>query len=248
MLRLCILLLAMPLVLVGCSGLPEQRGAGEAPEMAVEEAVTPDVQPEQAPLATKHTVEDDVRQLLKDAESALAEDRLTTPEHDNAFDRYQAVLLLRPDNEQAKTGLQLIFTRYMSLARSALARSRPGTARALVERARLVDRDNPLLAELTAEISSAQQQLAQTVGSDKSKEILLDVENLERRDEKVVEKLQSLANQIKESEETLLIVARSDAEGRWIYQRMSEGVPDYRLRGDIRLGREPKILLLPPLE
>jgi hypothetical protein len=251
--RSSILLLAISLILAGCSGLPAKeedvagpRGAAETASAATAE---PALMPEETALVARRTVDDDVRQLLAGAERALAEDRLTTPEHDNAFDRYQAVLLLRPGNEQAKTGLQLIFTRYMSLARSALARSQPGTARALVERARLVDRDNPLLAELTAEIASAQQQLARTTGgADEEKEILLDTETLDRRDEAVVEKLHDLANQIKASDETLLIVARSDAEGRWIYQRMSEGVPDYRLRGDIRLGREPKILLLPPIE
>lgn len=251
--RLCILLLTVPLVLTGCSGLPslgrttaEAAGTAAAPPS---EQAEPGLIREELPAIARRTVDDDVRQLLAGAERALAEDRLTTPEHDNAFDRFQAVLLLRPGNEQAKSGLQLIFTRYMSLARSALARSQPGAARALAERARLVDRDNPLLAELTEEIASAQQRQAKiTGGPANEKEIFLDTTNLDRRDDSVVEKLHLLANQIRESEETLLIVARSDAEGRWIYQRMSEGVPNYRLRGDIRLGREPKILLLPPIE
>lgn len=249
--RFCILCLGMPLLFAGCS----RFGTGDPPPMAATqrpaEAVAPAKPTDDAPLIAKRTMADDVRQLLKDAEAALADDRLTTPIHDNAFDRFQAVLLLRPDNEQAKSGLQQVFARYVSMVRGALARNQPGSARALMERARLVDRNHPMLAELTGQIEVAEERLAQAtdetrVGEDK--EILLNVTNLDRRDGAVVEKLQELAIQVKETDEILLIVARSDAEGRWIYQRMSEGVPDYRLRGDIQLGRVPKILLLPPIE
>lgn len=249
--RFCILCLGMPFFLVACSGLKpgEQPSVAETPS-SLEATVEPAVAEAPPPAIARRSVEDDVRRLLDDAETALAADRLTTPLHDNAFDRFQAVLLLRPGNEQAKSGLQQVFVRYVGMIRSALARNQPGAARALIERARLVDHDHPMLAELSAEISVVQKRLAAqtSTAADKDKEIILDTADLDRRDDTVVEKLKSLAAQIKNSEETMLIVARNDAEGRWIYQRMSEGVPDYRLRGDIRLGRVPKILLLPPIE
>ncbi len=107
----------------------------------------------------KRTLEDDVRQLLSDAEAALASNKLTTPLHDNAFDRFQAVLLLRPNNQQAKTGLQQIFARYAALTRSALASSQLHQAREYIERAKFVDKNSPEISQLIKEVAIAQQRL-----------------------------------------------------------------------------------------
>lgn len=260
--RMCILCLGAPFLFAACGLNPNEPQPQVSDMPSGAEASSPEALPrvdassmtdagaeaEPRSAIARHSVEHDVRQLLKGAEAALAADRLTTPLHDNAFDRYQAVLLLRPDNQQARSGLEQVFSRYVTMIRRALARNQPGAARALVERAKLVDRDHPMLAELSAEITAMQQGLAAQGGGDAEKEILLDAQNLDRRDETTVETLKKLAMDIKKSEDTLLIVARNDAEGRWIYQQMSEGVPNYRLRGDIRLGRVPKILLLPPIE
>ncbi|MGQ9426218.1 hypothetical protein ACXYTJ_12070 [Gilvimarinus sp. F26214L] len=236
----------------GCSSLqavwPSEKEP-PAPNQASAPSPAPEPQAPASPLAAR-SVADDVRQLLAAAEGALAANRLTTPLHDNAFDRFQAVLLLQPDNAQARSGLQQVFSRYVGMIRSALARQQVGTARALLERAKLVEHDHPLIAEMAAEISDLQETLADQghQDADSGKEIPLDPRSLDRREPTMIEKLKQIAVQVRDSEETLLIVARSDAEGRWIYQRMSEGVPDYRLRGDIRLGREPRILLLPPID
>lgn len=224
--------------------------AGTAPTPEPKAAVA---QQETAPVPPppRRRVADDVRDLLSAAEAALAADRLTTPLHDNAFDRFQAVLLLDPGNAQARSGIQQIFARYVSMIRTALNRSDPGRARALLERARLVQHESPLLDELDADITRLWQRVGQqnqNGGDAADNEITLDVRSLDRRSLQLVEQLKELARQVQESDETLLIIARNDAEGRWIYQRMSEGVPDYRLRGDIQLGRTPKILILPPID
>ncbi|GAB1264487.1 hypothetical protein NBRC116493_06840 [Aurantivibrio infirmus] len=200
----------------------------------------------------KRTLEDDVRQLLSDAEAALASNKLTTPLHDNAFDRFQAVLLLRPNNQQAKTGLQQIFARYAALTRSALASSQLHQAREYIERAKFVDKNSPEISQLIKEVAIAQQRLNETrvveIPKADDKEISLDPYILSQRNEQVVNQLQILALHIKESDESLLIYARNDSEGRWIYKTMSEGIPGYRLRGDIRLAKTPKIVVLPPIE
>ncbi len=194
----------------------------------------------------------DVHQLLADADAALAADRLTTPIEDNAFDRYHAVLLIEPGNAEALLGLEEIFQRYVGMTQEAIRIGQYGKARALIERARSVDGSSEVVDRLVQGLNQRQRQRAraqpQVVIEPDQTEIALDVEGLNRRDESMVEQLQSLAMQVKDSDDTLLIVARSDSEGRWIYQKMADGVPGYRLRGDIRLGRQPKLLLLPSIE
>ena len=42
-----------------------------------------------------------------------------------------------------------------------------------------------------------------------------------------------------------MIIARTDVEGRWVYQKMREAAPGYRVRGDIKLGSPVRIILEP---
>jgi len=203
-------------------------------------------------IPAKNSLEDDIQQLLNDAEAALASNKLTTPLHDNAFDRFQAVLLFKPNNPQAITGLQQVFARYSELARSALASSQMAKARGYIERAKFVDKNSPEIPRLLKEVATAQELLNREriveLPKTDDKEIFLDPYILSQRNEQVVNQLQNLALQIMGSDESLLIYARNDSEGRWIYKKMSEGIPGHRLRGDIRLAKTPKIVLLPPIE
>lgn len=209
------------------------------------------VPPEPDPKVLKaERLERDIQQLLNAAERALAADRLTKPAHDNAYDRFQAVLLLRPNHPQAISGLQQVMLRYLALARQSAARSELGKARALLERARQVDKDSVQIAELDRQLAAqqARQQSDSKTVSAQSNEYVLPASELDKRGEKIVTQLQQIAQQARGSGEFLLIVARGDAEGRWIYQQMKEAVPGFRLRGDIQLGRKAKVLLLPPID
>jgi hypothetical protein len=73
------------------------------------------------------------------------------------------------------------------------------------------------------------------------------VRALAARDPKLSESLQALALKVQRNDNAIVIVSRSDAEGRWIYQEMKKALPGYRLRGDIRIGKIPKIVLQDPL-
>ncbi len=215
----------------------------------MEEETKEPVQEKPAPVPA-NTVEDDVAKLLADAEFALSTDRLTSPIHDNAFDRFQAVLILQPNNPQAQSGLRKILLRYLVLARAAASQEEYGKARALLERARWVDKDDPDIEQFSREIAaaSAAQKRNQPGSTVADNEYPLAKDQLDKQAVGVVDHLQEIARQARESGNSLLIVARSDAEGRWIYQQMKEAVPGFRLRGDIKLGREPKILLLPAID
>ena len=140
--------------------------------------------------------------------------------------------------------------RYLALAREAAARSEYGKARALLERARLVDKDNAQISALARDLTA--QQVRQQADSQSKKkspnEFLLSAPLLDKRGSEIVAQLKEIARQAMSSGESLLIVARGDAEGRWIYRQMKQAVPGFRLRGDIKLGREAKVLLLPPID
>jgi hypothetical protein len=86
----------------------------------------PDV-PERPPIARivisapTSARDDEIGELLRTAAAHVDALRLTTPAGDNAFQRYQEVLALEPDNEDAARGLEVIVSRYVTLANTALS-------------------------------------------------------------------------------------------------------------------------------
>ncbi|MGI1680209.1 MAG: hypothetical protein K6L75_15825 [Cellvibrionaceae bacterium] len=218
-------------------------------------------QTEKMPVAAVPVVEkkrdikgENIQRLLSAAEDALAANRLTTPVEDNAYDRYQAVLMMDVDNQRAQAGIQSIFSRYASLTRSAIRQGNYSKARSRLERARSVDSRHIDLKRLSNELTAAQKkrlprpETKVAAVEKKNNEIVLNTARLSKRDEQLVSELQLLAVELKEKDESILIYARNDAEGRWIYKKMAEAVIGYRLRGDMRIGKNPKIRILPPID
>ncbi|WP_157209823.1 hypothetical protein [Marinimicrobium agarilyticum] len=216
------------------------------PEPDEPEALTTEV-PASEP-APAQTREEKVEQWLEQADRALANDRLLSPLADNAHDRYRAVLLYDADNTRAITGLQAIALRYLDLARSAAARSALTQARGYLELAETVDPGNPLVEELRQSLQTQRERMVSAEAMvEKGRTISLDPTLLSQRADSLVADLHSLAQRVKESGKFVLIVTRTDAEGRWVYQQMRDGVSDYVLRGDIKLGSPPRIELQSPL-
>ncbi|GAB3110322.1 N-acetylglucosaminyltransferase [Aestuariicella hydrocarbonica] len=210
-----------------------------------------------APLPEKPrgpTLQEQVEELLRDAERAMSADRLMSPENDNAYDRYKAVLLLQPSNEQARSGLQQMVVRYVQLGRGALRASQISQAKIYASRAHYLDADNRLLHELEREIGLASERALVALASvdagepASENEYPLNISALNRRDDEVKEVLSEVASRVKLSDEALLIVARNDAEGRWLYKEMKKAAGGYRIRGDIKVGKRPKIVVFPPIQ
>lgn len=209
------------------------------------------------------TIEQRVSLLLRQAERALYNDRLLLPAEDNAYDRFQAVLKLQPGNAQAKTGLQMIAMRYIEMGRTALRHSRLSEARIYAQRARQVYPDNPLLREFEQALADAQRHQAQaavaaapppsassgagSAGATSDSEYLLSIAALSKRGDEIKAVLGQIAERIKSSDEVILIVARSDEEGRWLYREMKKAAEGYRIRGDIKVGSPPKVVVYPPI-
>lgn len=225
--------LALSAFLMACAG-PQERPV-------VTQANTPAPTPAPAP-----SREPPIQQWLDQADRALSADRLLSPLGDNAHDRYRAVLLYEPDNRRAISGLQAIALRYLELARLAAARGAFSQAEGYLGLAEEVDPGNPLVAEFAERVDSQQVHL-QHIDIEAESVVRLDPGALGARSGLIVAQLQALAKQVRDSGEFVLIVSRTDAEGRWIYQQMRDAVPNHLLRGDIQLGSPPRVELQPPL-
>ncbi len=191
--------------------------------------------------------------MLDRAERAFRAGRLTEPDHDNAYDSFHSVLLLNPNNSEARSGIQAILIRYAELIRKALAEHDYYNAGVLLNRAQTYYPANNLLLDLKKELAKVRekedQQMLTKAPTDKAiVDYPLPAGALGRRSETVSDYLARIALRLKESNESVMIHARTDAEGRWIYKQLNDAVPGYRVRGDIKLSRVAKIVILPPLQ
>ena len=200
------------------------------------------------PVAANSVQQRTVVRLLRAAERAVEADRLSTPMEDNALDRYRAVLLLDPENERAQLGLNDIVRRYLLWARTDLQRDNLTRAALTITRALEVDKNNLQALSMADEIRQrVGAVLASRPQAARENEWPIDKERLTGRHPRLIAKLAVLAERLKLSGESMLIVTRNDKEGRWVYRQMQAAVKGYRLRGDIQLGRNPKIIILPAL-
>lgn len=185
-----------------------------------------------------------VRLLILNGEYTLARDQLLTPINDNAFDYFSAALRLEPNNTRAKGGIQGIVMRYVDLARQAAARGNYSQAKLMLNMARSVDRNNLLIKEVSDGLD-AQMRLAPPVAAYKggSNEFLLDSARIGKDDPVILARISEIVAALKKADGLAMIVARSDVEGRWIYQKMREASPDYRVRGDIKIGSPVRVII-----
>lgn len=206
-------------------------------------APAPVVQPKPTVITKEQQI---VKMLILNGEYTLSQNQLLTPSNDNAYDFFRAALKIDPNNARAKGGLQGIVMRYVDLARQAAARGNYSQATTMLNNARIVDPNNLLIKEvavgLTEQIKSAPPIEPYRGGAN---EFLLDASLLGKDDPRIIAKLTEIAKKLKSTNGLAIIIARTDVEGRWIYQKMREAVPGYRVRGDIRLGSPPRIQLVP---
>jgi tetratricopeptide (TPR) repeat protein len=203
---------------------------------------TPQVQ-QPAPITKEQQV---VKMLILNGEYPLAQNQLLTPANDNAYDYFRAALKLDPNNQRAKGGLQGIVMRYVDLARQAAARGNYSQATTMLNNARVVDPDNLLIKEVSSALSE-QIKSAPPVEPYRggANEFLLDGNLVGKDDPQILARISDIARKVKSTNSLALIIARTDVEGRWIYQKMRDAVPGYRVRGDIKLGSPVRVILEP---
>lgn len=176
-----------------------------------------------------------IRQSLFNGYEALASERLMRPKNDNAYDWFNQVLWLDGSNAEAHRGMREIGKTYVRLAELAYQAGGRARAELLLERAQWVSVS-------PAQVVSIKKRHPEPVPADN--EFRLPLSDLSHKNQQMVEWLGRLAEQAKQLPSRLLIVARTDSEGRWIYKQMRESVEGYRLRGNIQVGQIPKVVLI----
>ncbi len=156
------------------------------------------------------------------------------PYSDNAYDWYQQVLALDELNAEAHWGMQQMTARYLELAKQAFQSGLIDKAETFLRRAE----------KISATPQQTEALRTQYRKQSPDNEFYLEQPALSARNEAIQLRLAELAQKAKEADLRLLIIARSDAEGRWIYQQMRDSVADYRLRGNIEIGLVPRIRLI----
>ena len=101
--------------------------------------------------------QDLLRKHLAAAEKAMKRDRLTTPSRDNAYQYYQTVLAMEPDNAAAFAGFKKIVDRYIQFVESAKMKGEPDMVSLYLERAESVLPDDPRLESIRRELADAEE-------------------------------------------------------------------------------------------
>ena len=176
-----------------------------------------------------------IKQYLFNALNALDNGRLMRPKHDNAYDWFNQVLWLDAAHPEAHRGMREIGQAYLQLAEEAFRVENRSRAELMLERALWVSASPASVEALKARYPTPQKA---------DNEFRIALTDLNQKNDHLLAQLADLAAQAKALPSRLLIVARSDREGRWIYKQMRDSVEGYRLRGNIEVGHRPKIILI----
>lgn len=185
--------------------------------------------------------------VLKKADDAFIAERYTQPAHNNAYDRYRAVLMIDPENARAKAGLLAVRDAYLALAEQELTGGSEQHARYFAGLLKELYVGDEKVVALNRRVSALPPKPMPEVSNYFIKELPLPEKALAQRGPDIKALLVQVAQRVEQSRESVIILARNDAEGRWIYQQLNAATPDFRVRGDIRIAAKPAIHLQEPL-
>ena len=196
----------------------------------------PETVPDPEPPPVPAPAPPDVAHILEQARLAFAAHRLTSPSENSAFALYQEALRLDPGNDAARRGMEKIVERYVRFALEAIERGQFPRARSMLARARLVDATHPA-------IEPTEQQMLLVENAERDR-IRLDPYRLSKRAATLGQLLYELGTRAKASSCRVLINARSDAEGRWIYQQLNGAPGENRIRARLQVASPPTLELI----
>ena len=226
-----IVALAVVLVLPGaCRTSPPPSPEATLPETAADTA-------QEAPPDGGDSAE--LLDLLDAAERAVAEDRLTTPTNHNAFDYYLKAERLAPTHARIRAGFERIVERYLALAQQAVQYQRWANAHLMLDRATAVDAEHPGIEPMRRQI--------RLLASARRLTLALDQSAVRGRKPASAAKLATFGKPARQANARVTIRAANDADGRWIYQHLSNAPGTRRIRASMEIGLPPlvTIVLLP---
>ena len=178
-----------------------------------------------------------IQQLLEEAYYAFIESRLTTPVEDNAYFRYLQVLSIDPSNEDANRGISNIVEQYLDWSIESLQNRHFRAAANYLNKARSVDELHPNITAVATRITEYK--------NSKEENYLLDPSSLTNRSKSTRIELEAIAARMQKTSATIIIVARNDPEGRWIYQQLNNQT-DSRVKARFEQNSKPSIRLIIP--
>ncbi|MFT7178264.1 MAG: hypothetical protein ACI9EP_000036 [Oceanospirillaceae bacterium] len=216
-------------------------------DAGAEKRVLATIKPSQKPIDT-------IAVWLGEAGWAFEQDKLTTPKNQSAYYYLARVLAKDPNNPQALAALEKIVQRYYELLQSSLAQDRLAQARVYLSRAKKVIPKHRQLTAMRALIDgrAVQKQVAvmsvpensmpeTTMPAMRNQNLLLPATLVKQQDKMLAQWLVIVANKAQSLQATMLIVAPTDAQARWIYQTMNGADSDRRIRANIKHSKPARI-------
>jgi len=180
----------------------------------------------------------EIDRLLDEADLALSEHRLTTPPDNNAWYRYLRVLTMDPENQRAVQGIHDIADKYLDWSLQSLNEGNLNKAQRFLTRARAVDDQHPNILAVDNRIREYQKNQLERIN--------LSPAEISQRSPSLAQKLELIGAKIPRKTGQVIIRARSDIEGRWIYQQLSRIDRKLRLRAQILFDNLPSLTIITP--
>jgi hypothetical protein len=177
-----------------------------------------------------------VTELLALAAAAVRAEQLIYPARGSAMSLYHEVLTLAPDNLQARRGLEQLVDHYLVQASEAIAEERYASAHGALSRARMIDRSNPNIEPIAAELRLLEEA--------KRYRTALDWRQVANRSGELRPALHLAGAQARKDGCRAIISVGSDSEGRWVYQQMSNAPGERRIRAQIRIASPSAVEVL----
>ena len=207
------------------------------PEPPTTRPSVPHEQPVEVPAEPSPAHDEDALYAVLDAaERALADDRLLTPERDNAYHYYRQALDMAPDHPLARRGFERIVEGYLALASRAIGRERWASARSMLDRARIVDGDHPGIATLRRQV--------ELLANARRESVSLVQAAVRSRSPGTAAQLTAIGRKARQPNARVTIRAASDPDGRWIYEQMNKAPGERRIRASLQIGAPPKVTVL----
>lgn len=243
-------------LLTACAGLPGSASApkSNAADGAHTSAIT-DVDSTQTTSGVNKPT-DAISFWLGEAGWAFEQDRLTTPEGDNALYYINRVLTKDPYNAKALAAQEKVMQRYYVLVHASLNKGKVAQARVFLSRAQKVMPNHGELGWVRKQIDSYGSAVDQNKSYPKQviiKEpetarpamrtqiLLLPHKLLKDEDKQLKQWLIHVASRTQALNGTMLIVAPTDAQARWVYQTLNSSDPDQRIRANSKRSQPPRV-------